>query len=71
MSLRSGGPIMDLRTTIVTNHKIMALIESKYQEVFPGSSQTPEARYYKKLECDTKTAQDALKHGGIRELPEE
>lgn len=56
---------MDLQQTIATNNKIMALIESKYQELWPAAYNTPEARYYRMLFKDTAQAKQALKHSGL------
>lgn len=58
---------MDLRETIYTNGEIMRLVRSKYDDVFPGAYNTPEARYYRILAQDSTRAQGALAHRGLSE----
>lgn len=41
---------MDLKTTIETNKKIIALIKSKYPDVFPLGYNNPDATYYNLLD---------------------
>ena len=52
---------MNFEATIKVNKKIMALIKSKYSEDFPGIHNTPEARYYRRLELDVEEAENYLK----------
>lgn len=56
---------MDLHQTIATNKKILALIESKYEELWPAAFNTPEARYYHMLTKDTVQAEYALNNAGL------
>ena len=60
---------MYLSATIATNKRILALIESKYQELWPAAYNTPEARYYRMLKRDTAQAEDALAHTGLATPP--
>jgi hypothetical protein len=60
---------MDLKATIATNKRILALIQSKYQELWPAAYNTPEARYYRMLERDTAQAEAALTHSGLASPP--
>jgi len=41
---------VDLSTTIETNERIMALIKSKYSDVFPLGYNNPDATYYNRLD---------------------
>lgn len=56
---------MDLAQTIAINNRILVLIESKYEELWPAAYNTPEARYYRMLARDTDQAKLALSHSGI------
>lgn len=62
---------MDLQQAVKINRQILRLMQSKYDQFFPGAYNTPEARYYKLLERDTFQAEEALKHGGLTLLPDE
>lgn len=53
---------MRIKTNVEVNKKIMALIKSKYPEDFPDEYNTPESRYYKRLELDTEEAEQYLKN---------
>lgn len=53
---------MRISTNVVVNKKIMALIKSKYPEDFPGAYNTPESRYYRRLNLDTEEAEQYLKN---------
>lgn len=48
---------MNLKQAISTNKKIMKLIRSKYTKEFPNGYNSPESRYYCRLERDIKEAE--------------
>ena len=56
---------MDLQKTVAVNRKLIALIESKYQEPVYAWPNTIERRYFEKLQLDTYQAEKALKAGGL------
>ena len=48
---------MNLKQAISVNKQIMKLIRSKYTEEFPNGYNSPESRYYCRLERDIETAE--------------
>lgn len=51
---------MTLDKNIKVNKKIMQLIRSKYNELFPAGYNTPESRYYLRLQLDVHRARKYL-----------
>lgn len=52
---------MDLKTTVETNKKIMALIRSKYPEIFPTGYNNADYRYYMLLDKENAGAERYLR----------
>lgn len=57
---------MNLKETTKINRKIMVLIRSKNPEDFPNAYNTPESRYYRRLELDTEEAERYLEESSPR-----
>jgi len=51
---------MTLEETIKINKKIMDLIKSRYDDTFPDSFNSPESRYYERLDRETEQAEQYL-----------
>jgi len=62
---------MNLQDTVLVNRKIMHLIKSKYDELFPSGYNNYDANYFKRLKRDTTQAEDALQHGGLALPPDD